>query len=71
MKFRNVIIFDMRKCNMDFDYKINEALYANKMELTFDDENGEAKYLPVGEESKEIICIGNDNKGWMSPSRKK
>ena len=58
MKFRNVTIFDMRKYNMDFDYKINEDLHANKMQLTFDE--GEAKYIPVGEETKDIICIGNN-----------
>ena len=63
MKFRNVIIFDMRKCHMDFDYKINEALYANKMELTFDE--GDAKFIPVGEETKEVICIGNNNNDMM------
>ena len=62
-KYRDISIFDMRKCNMDFDYKINEALYANKMEMTFDE--GQAKFIPVGEETKDIICIGNDNNDYM------
>ena len=62
-KYRNITIFDMRKCNMDFDYRINESLYANKMEMTFDE--GQAKFIPVGEETKDIICIGNDNNDYM------
>ena len=38
---------------MDFDYKIGENLYANKMELTFDE--GEGKFIAVFEETKDII----------------
>ena len=53
----------MRNSNVEFDNKINEDLHANKMQLTFDE--GEAKYIPVGEETKEIICIGNDNEDMM------
>ena len=33
------------------------------MQLTFDE--GEAKYIPVGEETKDIICIGNNNEDMM------
>ena len=48
---------------LDFDYRIGENLYSNKMELTFDE--GNAKFIPVGEETKDIICIGNDHDDMM------
>ena len=59
MKFRDVCIFDMRKSNVDFDTRVGESLYLNKTKLMFD--GLDAKFIPVGEETKDLICIGNDN----------
>ena len=63
MKFRYVCIFDMRKSNVDFDTRVGESLYLNKTKLMFD--GLDAKFIPVGEETKEVICIGNDNSDMM------
>ena len=63
MKFRDVCIFDMRKSNVDFDTRVGESLYSNKTKLMFD--GLDAKFIPVGEETKDLICIGNDNSDMM------
>ena len=55
MKFRDVCIFDMRKSNVDFDTRVGESLYSNKTKLMFD--GLDAKFIPVGEETKDLICI--------------
>ena len=58
MKFRDVCIFDMRKSNVDFDTRVGESLYSNKIKLMFD--GLDVTFIPVGEETKDLICIGND-----------
>ena len=63
MKFRDVCIFDMRRSNVDFDTRVGESLYSNKTKLMFD--GLDAKFIPVGEETKDLICIGNDNSDMM------
>ena len=63
MKFRDVCIFDMRKSNVDFDTRVGESLYSNKTKLMFD--GLDAKFILVGEETKYLIRIGNDNSDMM------
>ena len=63
MKFRDVCIFDMRKSNVDFDTRVGESLYSNKTKWMFD--GFETKFILVGEETKELIRIGNDNSDMM------
>ena len=63
MKFRDVCIFDMRRSNVDFDTRVGESLYSNKTKLMFD--GLDAKFIPVNEETKDLICIGNDNADMM------
>ena len=63
MTFKDVCIFDMRRSNVDFDTRVGESLYSNKTKLMFD--GLDAKFIPVGEETKELIRIGNDNSDMM------
>ena len=63
MKFRDFCIFDMRKSNVDFDTRVGESLYSNKTKFMFD--GLDAKFIPVGEETKDLICIRNDNSDMM------
>ena len=53
----------MRKSNVDFDRRVGESLYSNKTKLMFD--GLDAKFIPVEEETKDLICIRNDNSDMM------
>ena len=64
-KFRYITIFDMRRSNVYFDLRRNkESLCVNKMETIFDEED-EGKFIPVGEETKDIIYVSNLSRDMM------
>ncbi|MBQ9790523.1 MAG: protein kinase, partial [Clostridia bacterium] len=54
-KMRNVCVFSMKRSNITF-FALKEGVYTNKGELRFDEDIAE---LPVEEETRELICIGN------------
>ena len=53
----------MRKSNVDFDTRVGESLYSKKTKLMFD--GFDTKFITVREETKDLICFGNDNSDMM------
>ena len=68
-KMENICIFKMSKTNIKF-IEINEMIKSNKQiikfhsqnENNYDNENNQNEEIPVNEETKEIICLGNISK---------
>ena len=58
-KMKEISIFKMKHTNIKFDI-LKDNILSNKSKLTFDDEMEE---IPVDEETKDLICIGNKSKG--------
>ncbi|ELP85046.1 protein serine/threonine kinase, putative [Entamoeba invadens IP1] len=59
---KNICVFKMKRSNISFPYEVNKKLVSNKSKLTFKDE---AEQIPVGEESRELICFGNTSDSLM------
>ncbi|ELP86031.1 tyrosine protein kinase, putative [Entamoeba invadens IP1] len=60
-KMQNICVFKMKRSNVAF-YDMNEWLVSNKKTLVFavdDNENGD---IPVGKETRELLCVGNKSK---------
>ncbi|ELP84088.1 protein kinase, putative, partial [Entamoeba invadens IP1] len=60
-KMQNVCVFDMNKSNIPF-YGINEWLVSNKETIIFAGDDNESSDIPVGQETRELLCVGNKSK---------
>ena len=59
-KEKNICVFKMKRSNVKFLHSLNEVISCNKEILRFDFDNDEL--LPVNEETRDLICIGNTGK---------
>ena len=57
---KDICTFDMRRSNISFSYQINDSIYANKKQVTFEGED-EIK-IPVNQETKDLLCVCNTKK---------
>ena len=57
-KLKNICIFEKKLSNIEFT-KLCDILYTNKSVIDFNDELDE---IPVEEETKALVCIGNRTK---------
>ncbi|ELP85520.1 protein kinase domain containing protein, partial [Entamoeba invadens IP1] len=60
-KMQNVCVFKMKRSNITF-YDINEWLVSNKKTLVFVNDDNENSDIPVGKETREVLCVGNKSK---------
>ncbi|ELP84347.1 protein serine/threonine kinase, putative, partial [Entamoeba invadens IP1] len=61
---KNICVFEIDKSNVTMDNRVCENIFMNKKELKFDNdlENDNQSELPVGVESRDLICVGNFGK---------
>ncbi|ELP83956.1 protein serine/threonine kinase, putative [Entamoeba invadens IP1] len=59
VKMRNICVFPMKKSNVK-TVTLEGTVLSNKSCLTFSEDS---ELLPVDEESRELVCIGNKSKG--------
>jgi len=57
---KTTTIFKYKYSNVSFINNINNTISTNKKEIIFEGEDTEE--IAVNEETKELICIGNNNK---------
>ncbi|ELP87898.1 protein serine/threonine kinase, putative [Entamoeba invadens IP1] len=59
---QNVCVFKINRSNISFPFEVCESLVSNKSKLTFKDDSDA---IPVGEETRELICFGNTGDSTM------